>query len=113
MAAGSWTTLYNQPTAQFYHISADNRFPYWLYGAQQDNSTVAIASASASGGIDQSDYHEVGGGESGYVAPDPTDPEIVYAGSYGGDISRYDHHIAAKQAINPGRATRLAGAWPT
>ena len=98
---GSWTTLYNQPTAQFYHISADNRFPYWLYGAQQDNSTVAIASASASGGIDQSDYHEVGGGESGYVAPDPTDPEIVYAGSYGGDISRYDHHTEQTQAINP------------
>ena len=97
----SWTTLYNQPTAQFYHISADNRFPYWLYGAQQDNSTVAIASASASGGIDQSDYHEVGGGESGYVAPDPTDPEIVYAGSYGGDISRYDHHTQQTQAINP------------
>ena len=95
------TTLYNQPTAQFYHISADNRFPYWLYGAQQDNSTVAIASASASGGIDQSDYHEVGWGESGYVASDPTDPEIVYAGSYGGDISRYDHHTQQTQAINP------------
>jgi photosystem II stability/assembly factor-like uncharacterized protein len=98
---GSWTTLYNQPTAQFYHISADNRFPYWLYGAQQDNSTVAIASASASGGIDQSDFHDVGGGESGYVAPDPTDPEIVYAGSYGGDITRYDHHTEQTQAINP------------
>jgi len=98
---GSWTTLYNQPTAQFYHISADNRFPYWLYGAQQDNSTVAIASASASGGIDQSDFHDVGGGESGYVAADPTDPEIVYAGSYGGDITRYDHHTEQTQAINP------------
>ncbi|HZQ96132.1 MAG TPA: hypothetical protein VFA67_14040 [Candidatus Sulfotelmatobacter sp.] len=97
----SWTTLYNQPTAQFYHIAADNRFPYWLYGAQQDNSTVAIASASASGGIDQSNYHEVGGGESGYVTPDPTDPEIVYAGSYGGDITRYDHRTEQTQAINP------------
>lgn len=97
----SWTTLYNQPTAQFYHIAADNRFPYWLYGAQQDNSTVAIATASASGGIDQSQYYEVGGGESGYVAPDPTDPEIVYAGSYGGDITRYDHHTEQTQAINP------------
>jgi photosystem II stability/assembly factor-like uncharacterized protein len=97
----SWTTLYNQPTAQFYHIAADNRFPYWLYGAQQDNSTVAIATASASGGIDQSDFHDVGGGESGYVAPDPTDPNIVYAGSYGGDITRYDHHTEQTQAINP------------
>jgi photosystem II stability/assembly factor-like uncharacterized protein len=97
----SWTTLYNQPTAQFYHITADNRFPYWLYGAQQDNSTVAIATASASGGIDQRDYYDVGGGESGYIAPDPTDPEIVYAGSYGGDITRYDHHTEQTQAINP------------
>ena len=97
----SWTTLYNQPTAQFYHIAADNRFPYWLYGAQQDNSTVAIVTASASGGIDQSNYYEVGGGESGYVAPDPTDPEVVYAGSYGGDITRYDHHTEQTQAINP------------
>ena len=97
----SWTTLYNQPTAQFYHVIADNRFPYWLYGAQQDNSTVAIATASASGGIDQRDYYDVGGGESGYIAPDPKDPEIVYAGSYGGDISRYDHHTEQTQAINP------------
>ena len=100
-AGASWTSLYNQPTAQFYHVTADNRFPYWLYGAQQDNSTVAIASASASGGIDRSDFYDVGGGESGYIAPDPTDPEIVYAGSYGGDITRYDHHTEQTQAINP------------
>ena len=97
----SWTTLYNQPTAQFYHVIADNRFPYWLYGAQQDNSTVAIASASANGGIDREDYYEVGGGESGYIAPHPQDPNIVYAGSYGGDITRYDHRTAETQAINP------------
>jgi photosystem II stability/assembly factor-like uncharacterized protein len=97
----SWSSIMNQPTAQFYHVVADNRFPYWLYGAQQDNSTVGIASASASGGIDQSDFYAVGGGESGYIAPDPTDPEIVYAGSYGGDISRYDHHTEETEAINP------------
>jgi photosystem II stability/assembly factor-like uncharacterized protein len=97
----SWTTLYNQPTAQFYHVIADNRFPYWLYGAQQDNSTVAIATASANGGIDRQDYYEVGGGESGYIAPDPQDPNVVYAGSYGGDITRYDHRTDETQAINP------------
>ena len=97
----TWSTLYNQPTAQFYHIISDNRFPYWIYGAQQDNSTVAIASASPNGGIDRSDYYDVGGGESGYIAPDPNNPEIVYAGSYGGDISRYDHRTAETQAINP------------
>jgi photosystem II stability/assembly factor-like uncharacterized protein len=82
--AQTWSSIYTQPTAQFYHVVTDNRFPYWVYGAQQDNSTVAIASASAEGGIDRSDWYDVGGGESGYIAPDPTDPEIVYAGSYGG-----------------------------
>jgi len=97
----SWTSLYNQPTAQFYHVTTDNRFPYYMYGAQQDNSTVAIASASAEGAIDRPDWYEVGGGESGYIAPDPTDPEIVYAGSYGGEITRYDHRTHEEKAINP------------
>jgi photosystem II stability/assembly factor-like uncharacterized protein len=97
----TWTTVYNQPTAQFYHVTTDNRFPYYLYGAQQDNTTVAIASASAEGAIDRPDWYAVGGGESGYIAPDPTDPEIVYAGSYGGDISRHDHRTGEEQAINP------------
>jgi photosystem II stability/assembly factor-like uncharacterized protein len=97
----SWTSLMNQPTAQFYHVVADNRFPYWLYGAQQDNSTVAIATASANGGIDRADFYAVGGGESGYIAPDPQNPEIVYAGSYGGDITRYDHRTAQTEAVNP------------
>lgn len=97
----TWSTQQNQPTAQFYHVNADNRFPYWLYGAQQDNSTVAIASASANGGIDREDFYAVGGGESGYVAPDPRDANIVYAGSYGGDISRYDHRTEQAEAINP------------
>jgi len=80
--AKSWSTQYNQPTAQFYHVVTDNRFPYYIYGAQQDNSTVGIASASPDGGIDRTDWYGVGGGESGYIAPDPTDPQIVYAGSY-------------------------------
>src|SRR5260370_9735227 len=90
--AQSWTSVYNQATAPFYHVTTDNRFPYYIYGAQQDNSTVGIASASANGAIDRPDWYDVGGGESGYIAPDPTDPEIVYAGSYGGEITRYDHH---------------------
>jgi photosystem II stability/assembly factor-like uncharacterized protein len=97
----SWTDVMNQPTAQFYHVTADNRFPYWLYGAQQDNSTVAIASASASGGIGVTDFYEVGGGESGYIAPNPKDPDIVYAGSYGGEITRYDHATEQTEAVNP------------
>jgi photosystem II stability/assembly factor-like uncharacterized protein len=97
----TWTSQYNQPTAQFYHVTTDDRFPYYIYGAQQDNSTVGIASASPEGAIDRPDWYAVGGGESGYIAPDPTDPEIVYAGSYGGDISRYDHRTGEEQAINP------------
>jgi photosystem II stability/assembly factor-like uncharacterized protein len=97
----TWSTVYNQPTAQFYHVTTDNRFPYYIYGAQQDNSTVAIVSASADGAIDRPDWYDVGGGESGYIAPDPLDPEVVYAGSYGGEITRYDHRTGEEQAINP------------
>jgi photosystem II stability/assembly factor-like uncharacterized protein len=97
----TWTSQYNQPTAQFYHVTTDNRFPYYIYGAQQDNSTVGIASASAEGSIDRPDWYDVGGGESGYIAPDPTDPLIVYAGSYGGEITRHDQHTHEEQAINP------------
>lgn len=97
----SWTAQSNQPTAQFYHVVTDNRFPYYVYGAQQDNSTVGIASASEHGGIDRPSWYPVGGGESGYVAPDPRDPEIVYAGSYGGEITRYDRHTEQEQNITP------------
>jgi len=97
----NWTTIYNQPTAQFYHITADNRFPYYIYGAQQDNTTVAIASAGLGGSIAPSDWYPVGGGESGYIAPDPTDANIVYAGSYGGEITRYDHRTLQEQAVSP------------
>ncbi|HTD23534.1 MAG TPA: hypothetical protein VK738_12825 [Terriglobales bacterium] len=97
----SWTTQGNQPTAQFYHAITDNRFPYYVYGSQQDNSSVAIASASERGGIDRPDWYPVGGGESGYVAPDPSDPEIVYAGSYGGEITRYDHRTGEEKNITP------------
>jgi photosystem II stability/assembly factor-like uncharacterized protein len=96
----SWTGQANQPTAQFYHVAADNRFPYHLYGSQQDNSSVAIASA-APGGIDRTSWYSVGGGESGYIAPDPRDPEIVYAGSYGGEITRYDHRTEQTKNITP------------
>ncbi len=97
----SWSSIYNQPTAQFYHVASDNRFPYYIYGAQQDNSTVGIASAGLDGSIDRSDWYSVGGGESGFVAPDPSDPLIVYAGSYGGEITRYDHRTHQEQAVNP------------
>ena len=97
----TWSTEDNQPTAQFYHVSTDNRFPYYLYGAQQDNSTVAIASATAHGYIGRQDWYDVGGGESGYVVPDPTDPNIVYGGTYFGILSRYDHRTQQSLLISP------------
>jgi photosystem II stability/assembly factor-like uncharacterized protein len=86
----NWTTQGNQPTAQFYHVATDNAFPYHIYGAQQDNSTVAIASRSDEGIIDRSDWYDVGGGESGFVVPDPKNSDVVYAGSYDGLITRFD-----------------------
>ena len=70
----SWTQQDNQPTAQFYHVVTDDGFPYKLYGAQQDNSTVAIPSRTDHGGIGRSDWYDVGGGESGFIAPKPGDP---------------------------------------
>ncbi len=88
----NWTTEDNQPTAQFYRVALDDDFPYHAYGAQQDNTTVTIASRSSSGSIGERDWHPVGGGESGWIAPDPKDSNIVFAGSYDGLITRYDHH---------------------
>jgi photosystem II stability/assembly factor-like uncharacterized protein len=97
----TWSTQQNQPTAQFYHVIVDNRFPYYVYGAQQDNSTVAIASEGEDGVIDRPDWYAVGGGESGYIAPYPPDPNIVYAGSYDGYISRYNHRTWQEQDVSP------------
>ncbi len=97
----SWTRQDNQPTAQFYHVITDNRFPYYVYGAQQDNSTVGIASMSDYGLIDRGNWNAVGGGESGYIAPDPRDPNIAYAGSYMGYITRFDKRTGQAQNIAP------------
>jgi photosystem II stability/assembly factor-like uncharacterized protein len=96
----SWSEQ-DQPTAQFYRVALDNDFPYNIYGAQQDNSTVRIASRTTEGGIGTSDWYDVGGGESGWVAPSPKDSEIVFAGSYGGLTTRYDHHTGQLRDINP------------
>jgi photosystem II stability/assembly factor-like uncharacterized protein len=87
----SWSRQDNQPTGQFYHVIADDQFPYRVYGAQQDNSTISIASRTAGAGIGPQDWHPVGGCESGSIAPKPGQPDIVYAGCYGGTITRYDH----------------------
>jgi photosystem II stability/assembly factor-like uncharacterized protein len=95
----SWSSLDNQPTAQFYHVIADRRFPYRLYGAQQDNSTVSIASRTSGAGIGERDWYDVGGCESGYIAPRPDDPDVVYSGCYDGFIGRYDHRTDQEREI--------------
>ena len=95
----SWTRQDNQPTAQFYHVTTDKATPYRVYGAQQDSGTVAIASRSDDGAIDRSDWYDVGGGEAGYIAPFPSDPNIVYAADYQGNITRYDRHTGQVKAI--------------
>ncbi|HXS98187.1 MAG TPA: hypothetical protein VN736_26495 [Candidatus Limnocylindrales bacterium] len=99
----TWSTEENQPTAQFYRVALDQDFPYHIYGAQQDNSTVRIASRTTSGGITDHDWYDVGGGESGWIAPDPRNSQIVYAGSYGNLITRYDHATGQMRNVN---------AWP-
>ena len=96
-----WTREDNQPTAQFYHVITDQRFPYFVYGAQQDNSTIAIASRTDRGAIDRPDWYSVGGGEAGYIAPYPNDPEIVYAGDYEGTLTRFDKHTGQVKSIAP------------
>ncbi len=99
----SWTPQSNQPTAQFYHVATDNRFLYQVYGAQQDNSTVSIASRTDGGIIDRANWYPAGGGESGFVVPYPPDPDIVYAGSYDGLITRYNRKNGDERVIS---------AWP-
>ena len=97
----TWTQQNNQPTAQFYHVITDNHWPYRVYGAQQDNSTVAIASYGEDGVIGRQDWYEVGGGESGYIAPDPRNSDIVYAGSDAAIITRYDHRTEQLLDVSP------------
>jgi photosystem II stability/assembly factor-like uncharacterized protein len=88
------------PLGQFYHISVDNHIPYEVAGTMQDIGTASGPSNSlAEHGIPLSAWHPVGGGETGFTAPDPTDPDVVYAGEYGGYISRYDHHTRQARSI--------------
>ncbi len=96
---GTWSTIQNQPTAQLYRVATDDRFPYWVYGAQQDNTTVAIPSRVRGSGIDVTDWHAVGGCESGWVAPKPGEPDVVFAGCYGGAIGRYDHRTGEEREV--------------
>ncbi len=97
-AGQSWSSWYNQPTGQFYRVVTDERFPYWVYGAQQDSGATGTPSRSTHRGISFRDWEPVEvGGESGYIAPDPLDPSIVY----GGTVSRYDWTTRQNQSIPP------------
>ena len=104
----TWTRQDNQPTAQFYHVIADTRTPYYVYGSQQDSGTVAIASRGDGGAIDRADWYDVGGGEAGYIAPYPPDPNVVYAADYEGLITRFDKRNG--QIRNITNQTQLADA---
>jgi len=93
----SWSTWYNQPTAQFYHVSADNAFPYRLCGGQQESGSACISSRGDDGEITFREWHPVGAEEYGYVTADPLDPDIVY----GGKLTRYDRRTGQVQNIMP------------
>ena len=95
-----WSTYLNQPTSQFYRVTTDNTFPYRIYGGQQDNSTVRIYHRSSEGGIVERDWEETAGGESGWLAPDPKNNDIVYGGSYGGYLTRVNHKTNEVRDVN-------------
>ncbi|WP_174299498.1 sialidase family protein [Caulobacter sp. S45] len=97
----SWSSWYNQPTGQFYHLAADDRFPYWIYSGQQDSGTVGIASRSDYGALSFRDWHPVGGDERDYDIPDPADPLIVYGSGLGGRVSKWDGRTGQVQNISP------------
>ncbi|SFN43662.1 WD40/YVTN/BNR-like repeat-containing protein [Dokdonella immobilis] len=97
----TWSDWYNQPTGQFYHLAADNRFPYWIYSGQQDSGTVGIASRSDYGAISFRDWHPVGGDERDFDIPDPENPDIVFGSGLGGRISRWDARTGEVQNVSP------------
>ncbi len=99
-AGQNWSTYENQPTSQFYRVVTDNHFPYRIYGAQQDNSTLRILHRTDGGSIGASDWEPTAGGESAHLAVDPLDNDIVYGGSYGGFLTRVNHRTRQIQAIN-------------
>jgi photosystem II stability/assembly factor-like uncharacterized protein len=98
-AGKNWTTQNNQPTAQFYHVAADDDFLYRVYGSQQDNSSVGIPTRTDHGYIDRGDWTAVGGGESGYIVPDPRDSNIVYADDEGPFLTRFDRRTGQVRSI--------------
>jgi photosystem II stability/assembly factor-like uncharacterized protein len=93
----TWSSWYNQPTAQFYHVITDNQFPYWVYGGQQESGSAGVCSRGPLGQITFRDWHPVGVEEYGYVAPDPLNPNIIY----GGKVTRFDKTTGQTQNVAP------------
>ncbi|MEO6798962.1 MAG: hypothetical protein ABI178_03395, partial [Rhodanobacter sp.] len=107
-----WSSWFNQPTAQIYHIGVDDRTPYWIYGTQQDSGAMMIASRGLSGTITNDDWKPVGGGESGYLFPRKEDPSIIYGAGSGGDITSYNVRTNVTTNISPNPISSF-GAVPT
>lgn len=97
----SWSTWYNQPTGQFYRVATDHRFPYWVYGPQQDSGTAGIASRGNNGQITERDWFPVGPGESGYTIPDPLDADVVYNAGPFGSVVRLSKTTGQVRDISP------------
>jgi len=93
----TWSSWYNQPTAQFYHVITDNRFPYWVYGGQQESGSAGVESRSDDGAISFRNWHPVGVEEYGYVAPDPLNPNVIY----GGKATRFNWVTGDVQDVSP------------
>jgi len=108
----SWSSWYNQPTGQFYHLGADDRFPYRVYSGQQDNGTVELLSRGPYGVIDERDWHPVGGDERDYMLPKPGDPDLVIGSGLGGRTSRFDEITRQSADISPWPASAY-GVRPT
>ena len=96
----TWSTYHNQPTAQFYRVTTDNSFPYRIYVAQQDNSTIRIPHRTEGWSIDDDDWESTAGGESAHIAVDPENNDIVYGGSYDGFLTRYNHGTNTVRSIS-------------
>ena len=100
-AGENWSTLLNQPTAELYRVVTDDRFPYRVYAAQQDNSTISLPSRSSGGLTPYEEWYDVGGCESGHIAVDPQDPDIYYAGCYNGMLSRLNRRTGETRSVMP------------
>jgi photosystem II stability/assembly factor-like uncharacterized protein len=97
----TWSTILNQPTGQFYHVTTDRQVPYRIYAAQQDNTTLSLPSRSSRPGIGLAETYSVGGGESGYIAVHPTNPHMVFAGANGSVLTRYDVRTSHLRYVTP------------